>query len=294
MITVGVVNYSRGPLQDRNSGNFSSSTPQIAVQHYPQVVKHAIVDARILNTCCQAIIQEDYKCYVTYEHRAIPLCYLVTDSTLSDEHYQTRHEWAKQNKPDLILLDWDSYDRWEDLGIPLRRFSHSVNPARFKDWGQHKTIDVGFYCRVKGSPEREVFKVKLAELCRAQGWNYDGNIYEGDDYAFALNRTRIVVQINRTPTTRAHRTFDAMACWTCLLTEPLPQIDEDRTAGIHYLEWQSFDELPGLINTLLNNGKGGWWEYADQGKKLVEASHYWPTRAIQLANILTEAFPWLA
>ncbi len=239
------------------------------------------------------LVHEDTKAWGVWrgDHKRLPVVYMVRDSTLSDDHYRQRLRQAKEQS-DLVLVDWDRLERFEGLGVPVRRCSHSVNERLFRDYGEGKTVDVAFHAACKGSPERAELQAWLYEFCQARGYRYACGVMVGHDYPRALSRAKIVVNLERNATTRAHRVFDALACGTCLLTSPEPEVSgEVREAGVHYLEWQGYEDLGAKIDRLLSTG--AWQAYARQGYRLVQGYHTWGRRAQEMRAIINEALPWV-
>lgn len=239
------------------------------------------------------VMHEDTKAWGSFEgnHRKLPVAYIVRDSTLSDDHYEQRVRQSR-NHADLVLVDWDTIERFLPTHKPVHRLSHCANDRLFKDYGEEKTVDIAFHCAVKGCPGRSALRDWLHEYCAARGLVYASGIRPYEEYARAMNRAKVTVHLERTPTTRAHRVFDAMACRTCLLTSPLPAVSgEERQAGVHYVEWRDGDELERELDRLL---AGEWRRYADAGYELVMKRHTWAVRARELRRLIPEVFPWLA
>ena len=240
------------------------------------------------------VFHEDTKAWGSFvgDRSRLPVVYMVRDSTLSEDHYRVRVQQARE-QADLILVDWDRLERFEGLGVPVRRLSHCVNERLFRDYGEPKIIDVAFHMACKGCPGRAELRDWLREFCAARGYSYAAGIMIGEEYPKALSRAKIVVNLERTPDTRAHRVFDALACRTCLLTSPEPEVSgEVRQAGLHYVEWRTYEELGEQIDVLLKTG--AWENYARHGYWLVHQHHTWWIRAGELRKILLEVFPKLA
>jgi spore maturation protein CgeB len=104
-----------------------------------------------------------------------------------------------------------------------------------------------------------------------------------------MGRARIVVNWPRTSTNRPHRVFDAMACGACLVTGLLPYVEGDfRLPGIHYHEFETFEECIDLIGILLREDT--YKAAAEAGYKLVMSQHTWAIRAQQLREIARKEF----
>jgi spore maturation protein CgeB len=277
-----------GTNDNRTYGPFSYEVPEFAVTHV-EVVKGFTLDRSKLAREHDVIVYEDGKLYGEFVGQAnIPICYIVTDSTLSQEHYEHRLWQAEQ--VDLILVDWDRLERFERLGKPVRRLSYCVNDRLFYDYGEPKTVDLAMHA--SPSPELQELHEQLLDFCRQRGYTYASGRRRGEDYARAFNRTKLVVDLARNPITRNHRAFDVMSSRACLLTSPLPEVgDEIRTAGSDYREWSSRTQLFALIDGLISDGR--WWDIANHAYRVTHSVHTWTIRARQLRRILNEVFPQL-
>jgi len=235
------------------------------------------------------VFHEDTKAWGLFNRdpEQLPVVYIARDSTLSDDHYEQRVKQIGRGVVQLVLVDWDRLDRFTGLGPPVRRLSHCVNDRLFRDYGEGKTVDVAFHMAVKGNPERAVMREAVRELCQRRGWVFDAGVVGGEDYARSFSHSKVTLNMERTPTTRAHRLFDAMACRTCVLTTPEPDVSgEERQAGVHYVEWDGTDDLLRTLTVLLDSG--AWEPIAEAGYELARRRHTWAVRARELRAILTE------
>ncbi len=288
-LAVALLHREAKSMIERVYGPWSYPVPEFAVQHFPLTGKHVVLSRRDF-AAYDLIVQEDGRLWIDWRGNGPPLAYVVTDSTLSEQHYRDRYEQARQ--ADLVLVDWDRLERFADLGRPVRRLSYSVNDRLFRDSGQQRAVDVGVYMNLD-IPRRRELALFLADHCQQRGWRLEVATFAGPAYAAAFGRTKLAVQLERTATTRAHRVFDALAAGCCLLTTPEPAVSgEERQAGRHYREWL---DLPGLgeqIDWLLVSGE--WQTVARAGYELVHRAHTWSVRARQLRQTLAEVFPWLS
>jgi hypothetical protein len=272
----------------RNAGWFAYTVPEFTWDCY-QIPKGATL-ARERFADYDLIMHEDGKTLIKWLGKGPKLAYLVGDSTLSQEHYETRLEQASQ--ADLILVDWDRLERFDHLGIPTRRWSYCVDDRRFRNHGEGKTVDVAFHMHeadLNGN-HRHLLGNYLADLCKRQGWTMSRGVLEGDAYARAFADARVTINVNRNPETRNHRVFDAMACGTCVLTDAVPDVSgEERTEGLDYLEMRTGADLVIQLASLLS---GNWEQVASSGYRLVHRAHTWRVRAQQLRAILAEVFGW--
>lgn len=277
--------------EGRMVGAWSYPVPEFTWDTYC-VPKTFTLDLAAFDGQYDLVMHEDTKAWGAFEgnRRKLPVCYIVRDSTLSDDHYENRVKQSR-NQADLVLVDWDRLERFACTHKPVRRFSHCANERLFHPI-EEKTVDVAFHAAVKRCHEREVLREWLGEVCRERGWSYASGIRVGHEYPKALAAAKIVINLERTPTTRAHRVFDALACRSCLLTSPEPEVSgEHRVAGEHYLEFKDTAEIPDILARLLNTGE--WRDYADAGYELVMRRHTWAVRAKELYRTLLEVFPWL-
>jgi len=252
----------------RMIGAWSYAVTEFEWTHFP-VRKHFYVDRGAFR---------DY-----FAGHGPPVAYMIGDSTLSDDHYRIRREIGRQCQ--LLLVDWDRLERFGDLGVPARRMSYCVNDRLMRDHGQNKTIDLGSF--QGASVERRDLERALHAWAKGAGVSFEAGVYGGLDYALMMNRCKIVLNLSRNPETRNHRVFDAMACRTCLLTDPLPEVSgEEREAGIHYLEFSDADWLTEIIPHLLDTGH--WEDVAGAGYTLVRERHTWAVRAAELRQIIGE------
>lgn len=235
--------------------------------------------------------------------------------TLSAGHYRRRLERARHNA-DLVLIDHDDLGRWEcDSGLNVRRLAYSVNERYYRDRGYRRDIDVGFYCIYGFNKERPALDVWLDDFCKRKGYVYESTHGKsvGVRYADLLARTKVVVHLNRTPTTRPPRIFDCAASGTALLSNPMPLVSGEywginehycafnRPYSLDYAEYTDSDisaygdcyceEVIAGLEWLLD--RGHWEEIAARAKQYVLACHTWERRAQELYGILLDTFPKL-
>jgi glycosyltransferase involved in cell wall biosynthesis len=213
------------------------------------------------------------------------------DSTLSDTHYQERLKQGSM--ADMILVDHDKLERFKVGKKPVRRLNYCVNDHLFKPL--EKTIDVNFHCGSgarKGYPggnERNELRAQLDGICKELGLSYVSGVLGLPEYAEAMGRSKVVVNLPRTPINRPHRVFDAMAAGACLLTAPIPYIIEDKLFGneFKYFDQKVYDDLEPVLWGLFK-GSGLWTIYSEKGYNTVMDYHTWSIRAQQLRQILSE------
>lgn len=278
-----------GPLLGRNAGWWSYEVPEFIVRDYP-VQKWFWLSRDKLAKRHDIIHYEDAKAWGTFPGTAgVPVCYHVVDSTLSVDHYIWRRNKAKE-VANLVLLDWDRADRWEDLGVPVRRLAYCVNDKRFYDRGLERALDVTMMCGMRQVPMRSVLRESLREVCERRGWRCRLQGAARDEYAELFNRGRVTVNWNCNPQTRSHRVMDAMAARTCLVSDPLPAVDGERFVdGVHYAACDDPLRIEEVIADLLETGR--WQEIADAGHDYVMREHTWAVRAGQLYDTFCQVFP---
>lgn len=271
----------------RMVGWWSYAVPEFDVTHYP-VPKGFCLDRAELAKQHDVVVWEDGKSTGSFVGRGgLPVFYHVTDSTLSTGHYQHRLNQARF--VDAVLVDWDRLARFRKLGLPVARFSYCVNDHLMQDYGMGKDIDVGSY--QGGTTERRELEAWLRDFCHANGYTFQSGVYPGQDYPLMMTRTKVIINLNRNPQTRGHRVFDAMACRSCVLTSPLPNVSgEARRKDCDYLEFDPAgrDRLGELLSWLLDSGS--WETFAGNGYMLVREHHTWAIRAAELRGIMGEVF----
>lgn len=279
-----VVKASNGTQEreTRNMGYWSYPVPEFDWRHF--VFKGKTAYATEMNDGFDIIFQEDAGPRF-YKDIKKPLVYLAIDSTLSDDHLESRLERAKN--ADLILVEQDDLEKFAHLGVSVKRLNYCVNDSLFRDnYGLGKPIDVSFYCG--SNEERGVIRNMLRTFCKKRGLVLGTGTLHPIQYAKAMASSKIVVNWPRVPTNRPHRVFDAMACGACLVSGPLPFMPDDkRVEGRDYVEVQTHKDIPDAIDSLL--ASSDWrQQIATNGKRLVTKYHTWVIRARQLKQILDE------
>lgn len=269
-------------MADRMVGYWSYPVPEFEWDHFPVGKGFRIDKDELAARGYELIVYEDAKIYGEFVGEAgLPVCYVVVDSTLSEGHY--RHRVREAAQCDLILVDWDGLERFEHLGKPVARFSHCVNDEYFRDLGLERDIDVGSF--QGDTPARKALEERLAVFCRQRGYRFEWGTRGWDDYARDMASCKVVLNLNRNPSVRGHRIFDAMACGACLVTSPVPDVPwEPRKAGRDYVEFADFGDLAVKLDSLLQGGL--WREVAANGERLIKRWHTWAIRAQQLRWIL--------
>lgn len=238
-------------------------------------------DSNVLNSFDLAI-QEDAG-PKKYSGLTVPLVYVAIDSTLSEDHLKAR--LGRAENADLILVDHGPLEDFYSLNIPVMRWNYCVNDYLFRDYGESRYIDICFLCGTRNSPERQWLRGTLSDYCEENRLSFQSGVLHPVDYARAMARSKIVVTWPRSPANRPHRVFDALACGTCLITGPLPDVPGDeRVPGRDYFEVGAVEDVLGTIANLLE--KDDWQTMGQKGKKLVTKYHTWAIRARQLRAII--------
>lgn len=270
----------------RMVGIWSYPVPEFEWDHYPVQKGFTFNKDRVAGEY-DLIFYEDGKLHGAFTGRSdVPVAYYVVDSTLSEAHYDIRRQQAEQ--ADLVLVDHDELQRfrWRD-GPPVRRLAHCVNDTIFRDYGLPKDVDVSFHCRTAESPTRAGLQQWLEWFCADKGLAYTSGTKYDSEYAKAFNRSKITVNLTRVPTNRPHRVLDALACKTCLLTSPLPDVQPSEVVkGIHYA---TFPDAKGLGKAIMGLLMSATWEcLAENGYRWVTERHTWKQRATELRAIIRE------
>lgn len=274
-------NRPRDFVPGRMVGIWSYDVPEFEIRHFgtPRQFRMKRSDFRLFDV----IVREDHKCYGQFiNDYDIPVVAYIVDSTLSDDHYQTRLKLART--ADLVLVEQDDLARFAACRR-VRRLPYCVNENLYKDYGLPKSVDVGMYCN--DTPQRVALGEKLRAFCEQQGYSFEYGRREGTEYAKAFNAAKVCVNLARTPTNRPHRTFDVMACKSCLLTSSLPDISgEERENGVHYATFYDDGGAALAIGVMLESGE--WQDVAQAGYDLVREKHTWAVRAKELRQIFYE------
>lgn len=277
--------------EQRAVGWWAYDVPEFQVHHIP-VRKGFVLDLSALAPRHDLVVWEDCGAYGVLVNRgALPVAYVVVDSTLGWDAYRVRYEHATQ--AGLILVDHDRLDRFDDLGVPVRRLGYAPNDRYYRDYGEAKTVDVSMLCHPSDDGARARLMTHLARHCAARGYTFTSGKRSGEEYPRGFNRAKVSVNLARTTTNRPHRTFDVMACRSCLLTSPWPRVsgEEDVRRGVHYVDFRDADEACQQIDALLETGD--WARIADAGYALVQARYTWSALAGRLRATLLDAFPQL-
>lgn len=284
---MALVHFNNPRQYQRAVGFWAYNVPEFEVTHYgtrKEFTWHRSQFAGVHDI----IIREDYKCYGEIINDAdVPLCYYSVDSPASQDHYERRCRVAQGS--DLILVEQDRLERFAHLGSEVRRFGYCVNDKFFRDYGLPKTTDVGMYFIMR-PPERVRLNDWLTKFCGKRGYIYrSGKRIPDDSYPRAFNETKININLGANEHCRPHRVFDAMACRSCLVTNPLPAVSgEVREANSHYLEFEDHNHLGRIIDNLLASGR--WKDIANASYDLVMKHHTWQTRAGELRQTFNEVF----
>ena len=304
----------------RIDGLFSYEVPQFVVKHFP-VDKGFKQDLHALRDYDVVFWDDgkykDYAGFTPEEHTGYvpPVVMYALYPTLTRGHYTRRAERAIKNA-DLVLVDHDDMERWSGwLGIPARRLAYATNERYYRDRGLVKDIDVGFYCVYAWNKERPALDAWLEGYCGAKGWKYESTHGEnvGTKYAELLARTKCVVHLNRTLSTRPPRIFDAVASGCCFVGNTMPVVNGERwEAGVTYVnfdypcsevyeQWEEKDiplladrdtaQVVACLEWALTDDN--WRTVAERAKAYVLACHTWERRAVELYGLLLDVFPRL-
>ena len=264
-------------------GFFSYPVPEFTWDHI-FVTADEKMDRSILTSYDLLLVEDETRC--TFTGDGPPVVFLTWDGTLSRERYKEKRRQA--STADLILVEHDHLEKYRCLGIPTRRVLFAVNDHLFRDYELEKAVDVSFNCRLRHRPDRVTMDAFLLEFCATAGLRYGGGFIEDPvTYAKALNQSKIVVNLTKSPYNRNFRFFDVMASRACLLSSPLPYIEGDAAdQERHWRTYENTAQLTGQIVALL--GHGAWQTVADAGYALMRERYTWTVRAAELRQILRE------
>jgi hypothetical protein len=272
---------------NRMVGYWSYDVPEFTWEHLPIWKGSDPVSMRGWNRKYDLVFLEDGT-WPVWEDRCLPVVFYVVDSTLDRNlHYMPRLALAKEC--DLVLVDHDRLERFAGAGRPVRRWGYCVNDRLFRDYALEKDVDVCAHFNSGGGNDggRLELGCNLDRWCGLMGYAYAGGPRYDEEYARAFNAAKISANWPRWSINRSHRTFDVMACRSCLLTGPIPDVSgEERTAGRDYVQAETHEEFYLQATDLLETGR--WREVADNGYKLVQEKHTWATRAGELRRMLKE------
>jgi hypothetical protein len=275
----------RFDIVNRTWGVWTTPVPEFTWELMP-VYKHDNIDAGILKNAGFDLAFLEDGAWVNYTGDGIPLVYYVVDSTVTESHYLERYSQAEV-AADLVLLDHDQTERFR-VGAPVRQLPHCVNTQIFKDYGP-KTVDVAIHLNVGGScgNQRKVVKQTLPGYCQAREFTYSIGPLGVEHYAAAMGQARVTINWPRFPGNRSHRVLDGMACNTCIITGPIPDVEgELRQAGRDYIQVDTPAQMLDAVRAQLENDRWKW--VANNGYQLIKDSHTWQIRAAQLRQILKE------
>lgn len=266
---------------DRNMGWWSYAVDQFQWQHFNLGKGFTASTRQWERGGFDLIWVEDGGNWGKFTAPKLPIVYHAIDSTLSyDHHFLPRLEQAKHS--DLVLVDHDVLERFAPAGKPVHRLGYCVNDLVFRDYHLPKTVDVAFHCG--GSPDRALIRQFLDGFCREHGLTFTSGIVSIPEYAYAMNRAKVVVNIPRVIGNRPHRVLDALACNAAVLTYPVPEVD-GLQPNVHYTitdEQHFADDLLALL------AMERWEKRARAGYAFVHGYHTWRVQAKELRTLLQE------
>jgi hypothetical protein len=232
------------PTWRRVYGSFAYDTPEFEIVGRIVVERNTrtAFDLRPWAGKCDVVIHEDTRTWGTYERRGQtpPIAFRVIDSTHLEKHLRMRREQAKL--ADLVLIEGDQTERFSDLKRPTLRSGFGLDETLFCDTQQKRDIDICFPVGEHQSRVRPALGVWLRDFCLQHGYTFVSGRPPIPEYVEWLNRAKIVINTNRDPRTRSARVFEALACGSCLVSEPIPAVEgEAFLPGVHYV---AFDGLP--------------------------------------------------
>jgi spore maturation protein CgeB len=162
-----------------------------------------------------------------------------------------------------------------------------VNELVFRNYGEEKTVDIGFHMVQRGNKPRIWALHQISVWADEMNKVVDVRTIKHDvvEYAKAFNRAKLSVNVSQVPGNRPHRLFDAMACRSCVISTPQPNVEEAHSPmpGEHYLEFDP-ELIAGAFGPALENGV--YQSIADAGFAFIQEYHTWAKRAPELRAII--------
>jgi len=281
MYKVAVVCRSKAFEETRKKiGWWSYPVPDFEWQFFPVEEKQVVNKNKFADRGFDLIFWEDWAQNTWEGDKAIPIYAAIVDSNTSAKRRKKYTERAMQS--DVLLIDQDKLTPFGKTGRPAFRWQYAVNEHQFAP--RQKTIDVGYH--VAFTEARAALTDPIRQHCRMMGYSLsDGGGNTIDRYANLIGSARIVVHMGTREQCRSHRFFDALASGSCLLTDPVWSVQEDRfVPWKHFVEWTNVNHLQSRITELLESGQ--WEVIANAGREHVLRYHTWRTRAAQLKGII--------
>lgn len=261
-------------------GWWSYPVPDFEWTFFPVEEKQVVNKNKFADRGFDLIFWEDWALNRWVGDSTIPIYAAIVDSNTSAKRRKSYTARAKQS--DVLLIDQDKLTPFGVTGRPTFRWQYAVNEYQFMP--RQKTVDVGYH--VTFTKERAALTAPIRNHCRLMRYSLsDGGNHPIDRYANFIGSARIVVHKSTREQCRSHRFFDALASGSCLLTDRVWAVTEDKfKPGKHFVEWTDVDHLQKQITHLLESGQ--WDVIANAGRAHVLMHHTWRTRAEQLLKII--------
>ena len=261
-------------------GWWSYPVPDFEWKFFPVEEKQVVNKNKFADRGFDFIFWEDWVFNSWEGNKAIPIYAAIVDSNTSARRRKKYVARAKQS--DVLLIDQDKLTPFGETGRPAFRWQYAVNEHQFAP--RQKEVDVGYH--VVFTKGRAALSEPIRNHCRMMGYSLsEGGNHSIDRYTNLIGSARIVVHKSTREQCRSHRFFDALASGSCLLTDRVWAVQEDKfKPGKHFAEWEDADHLLKEITRLLESGQ--WEVIANAGRAHVLTHHTWRTRAEQLKGII--------
>ena len=265
----------------RSIGLFSYSVPEFEWTHF-RPGKFAPLKREEFEDFDVIVIEDGT--HVDVQGHGPPVVGIFWDTNLTELHF--RHRLVQASQCDLVLIGQDPLKRFVPCRKPVKRFTYCVNDRQFRDFGEEKTVDVGWHMKQYGNARR------VKALNQVTAWATEHSmvisartVLKLDEYAKAFNRAKVSMSVNQVKENRPHRTFDATACRSCVVTTPLPNIEEEHplVEGEHYLQFDP-ERIEDTLTPIFESGE--WQSVADAGYAFIQKHHTWAKRAPELRQLM--------
>ena len=266
----------------RSIGLFSYAVPEFKWEHF-RPGKFAPLKREDFENFDVVVIEDGSN--VNVSGHGPPVVGIFWDTNNTEMHYA--HRLVQASQCDLVLIGQDPLKRFVACRKPVKRLTYCVNDRLFHDYGEEKTVDIGWHMKGYGNLRR------VHALKQVQTWVdtypavFDARTvgHDGGEYAKAFNRAKISMNVGQTPANRPHRMFDAAASRTCVVTSRLPFVDEEYPliAGEHYLEFNPA-RVGDALEPILEDET--WKSVTEAGYSFVRKHHTWAKRAPELRALI--------
>lgn len=287
-LKIALVIRNREYLMNRNErsiGLFSYAVPEFEWAHF-RLGKFAPLKREEFEDFDVIVIEDG--AHVNVEGHGPPVVGIFWDTNSDESHFA--HRLVQASQCDLVFIGQDPLERFVACRKPVKRLTYCVNDRQFRDYGEEKTVDVGFHMsQFPNRPRTEA----LAQL-KAWAVANHGVILSArkimllNEYVRAFNRAKVSINVSQMPENRPHRLFDAMACRSCVASTPQPFVEEEHSpvAGEHYLLLDP-EQIGETLSPVFENG--AWQSMTEVGYEFIREHHTWEKRAPELRQLMETA-----